>query len=115
MKSTDVMIAATHHTPPATPPPGAWRLLLSESLYLSVLDNLHSKALLGSVLGSVQPSRLGVCNRVQSGAYLRAERAWERAMKWVWKRGVKCAVRCSIIYNIEYKYLPMYHSYLVNA
>jgi hypothetical protein len=45
-------------------------------------------SILGRVLGSIQSSRLEVCNRVQSEAYLRVslEHAWECA----WERAMKC-------------------------
>jgi len=53
-------------------------------------------------IGSVQSSRLGVCNRVQSGVYFRAYlgvcnevdlAAWERAMKYLWQLGYKFATQ----------------------
>jgi hypothetical protein len=61
MKSTDIMISATI-SPPATlhaarhTLSGARRLLLNESMHLSAVDNLHIRAPLGSVHGSVQLS-----------------------------------------------------------
>ena len=75
MTLADVVISAIIPRPPHTArhtPPCAWRLLLSESLHPSAIDSLHLRLLLGSVLGSVQSSRLGVCKRVQLGAYLGA-------------------------------------------
>ena len=33
-------------------------------------------------------------------------------MKCIWKRAVKCDVH-SMMYSIEYRYVPIYHSYLV--
>ena len=109
---------ATRHTPPSQhsppyatclSPPGAWRLQLSKSLdrarrsiHRRILSSEIGSVLpLDSVLGSVEPSRLGVCHRVQLGAYwracsgvclraylgvyLRATRrcTWERAMKCI--------------------------------
>jgi hypothetical protein len=69
MISTDIIISAT--IPPAKrllphvfsyTPLTARHLLLRESLHPSAVDNLHIRALLGSVHGSEQPSRLEVYN-----------------------------------------------------
>ena len=82
---------ATRHTPPAKhcllhatclTPPGAWRLQLSKSLGRacrsiqgSILGGTWERTRrctwerLESLLGSVQSSRLEVCNPVQSGLY----------------------------------------------
>ena len=94
MISTDVMILATiRHSPPAThhPPPGAWHLQLSKFLDRaprSIHGSIYSSEIgsvlpFESVLGSVEPSRLGVCHRVQLGVYLRPSRelTWERTVK----------------------------------
>jgi hypothetical protein len=66
MKLTGIMISLPNIHRPQHPArytlPGTWCLLFSESLYPSVLDNLHSRVLLGSILVSVQSSGLGVCN-----------------------------------------------------
>src|SRR5882757_7392423 len=73
---------AIRHLPYATclAPPSAWRLQLSKSLdrarrsiHRSILSSEIGSVLpLDSVHGSVEPSRLGVCHRVQLGAYWRA-------------------------------------------
>jgi len=99
MTSTNVMIRppyTAHHLPHTTchmpspkycplyttclTPPGAWCLQLSKSLdracrrvHVSIQSRkIGSIFLLESVLGSVEPSRLGVYRRVQLEAYLRA-------------------------------------------
>jgi hypothetical protein len=92
---TDIMTSAnihrlapsTHHTPPTAhhPPitarhmPPATRLLVcgisnSASLWIEHAGAYmeaysHVRFPLASVLGSIKPSRMGVCHRVQLGAY----------------------------------------------
>ena len=87
---------ATRRPPPAEhcpsyatslSPPGAWRLQLSKSLdraCRSIHGSIYSSEIgsvfpLESVLGSVEPSRLGVYHRGHLGAYLKATRrcTWE--------------------------------------
>jgi hypothetical protein len=87
----------TRHPPPATSltPPGAWRLQLSKSLdraHRSIHRSIESSEIgsvlpLESVFGSVEPSRLGVCHRVQLAVYLRATRrcTWVRTRRCSWE------------------------------